>query len=113
MLFICIVFIFVSFLVDSQSVYETLSDNASIAVSFDGPLCEDEKLNDIGCSSAFCILPTHGNGIFYVMSVMLHMLHIKGCFGGQAYEDPNLNLRNFIEVRAPFDIAQTTQESIW
>lgn len=40
------------------------------------------------------------------------MLQMKKIYWGQAYEDPNLHLKNFINAYASFDIAYITQESI-
>lgn len=75
---------------------------------FDRHFEYEDHLNDAGCASAICILPVEGNGVFYVTSVKLHMLKIKGLFGVQAQEYSKLHLKNFIEVCAPFDIAHIT-----
>lgn len=53
------------------------------------------------------------NEEFHVTNVMLHLLQIKGFFGGQPYEDVNLHLNNFMDVCLSFDIAPTYQESIY
>lgn len=45
-------------------------------------------------------------------SIMLHMLQMKGLYEGQAFEDRNVHLKNFVEVCASLNIAHITQESI-
>ncbi|KAF3634700.1 hypothetical protein FXO38_25011 [Capsicum annuum] len=84
---------------DLRSIHGTMSDNASQIGSFENPLDDEGQLNDFGYSSAICIPLTHGNNIFHVTSIMLHMLQMKGLFGGQSYDDPNLSLKNFVEEK--------------
>lgn len=37
------------------------------------------------------ILPHDWNGTFHVTSIILHMLQVKGLYGGQAHEDPYIH----------------------
>lgn len=62
--------------------------------------------------SAILIPPTEEHRKFYVTSVMMIFLHLKGLFGGEAHEDPNAHLKGFIEVFTPFKFAYISQESI-
>lgn len=72
--------------------------------SFDG--VEDmDRLGDAGQENVIRIPPAEENRAFHITSVMLHLLQMKWSFGGEAHEDENLHLKNFIDVCAPFDIA--------
>lgn len=44
--------------------------------------------------------------------MMVHLLQMKGLFGGQYHEDDNLHLKNFIDMCLPFEIAHISRESI-
>lgn len=88
---------------------EVMSNNASNFFPFDALSDDEGQLNEARQTSAIHILPTNGNGKFHVTSVMLHMFQMKGLYRGQAYEDPNVHLKKFVEVCAPFNIAHITQ----
>lgn len=55
-----------------------MSDSATHARSFDTPINDKGKFNYVGQTRAIRIPPTHGNSVFHVTSVMLHMLKMKG-----------------------------------
>lgn len=63
-------------------------------------------------ASAIHLPPSKENVEFYITSVMLQFLDMIGLFGVQSHEDANLNLKNFIEVCTPFDVAHIYKESI-
>lgn len=50
--------------------------------------------------------------MFQVTSPMLNLLQMKGLFGGQAVEDGNLHILNFVDVFLPFMMWDISHESI-
>lgn len=70
-------------------------------------------LDDVGLARAIRIPPAEEEGEFHITSEMLHLLQMKGLFGGQPHEDANLHLKNFIDVCSPFDMVHVSQKSIW
>lgn len=89
-----------------------MSNNASNVETFDGPFNDKKELHDMRYAKAICITPNQENRVFHVSSIMLHMLQMNGLFEGQAHEDSNFHLMNFMEVCASFDIAHISQKSI-
>ena len=73
-----------------------LDENSSDTTTYDGQLKDDDHLGDTGRASAIRLLPMVGNTKFHVTSTMLHLLQMKGMFGGQSYEVLNMYLNNFI-----------------
>ncbi|XP_047249943.1 uncharacterized protein LOC124885733 [Capsicum annuum] len=80
-----------------HSVNATMSNNTSNIGPFEIPFDDKGQLNDAGQMIAILIPPTNGNGVFHVASVMLLMLQMKWLYGGQAYEDTNVHLKNYVE----------------
>jgi len=65
------------------------------------------NLNDVneaqlGSLGAIRLPPVMGNVVFYMNSMMLKLLQLKGLFGGLAHKDPHDHIRNFVEVSGPF-----------
>jgi len=71
-----------------------------------------DHLSDAGQASAIRIPLVEINIVFHIISVMIHLLQMKGLFSGQAHEDTNLHLTNFVKVCSPFDMPHISQESI-
>jgi len=65
-----------------------------------------------GGMGAICILQTDGNAMLEVTSTTLHLLQMRGLYGGLDHEDPHEHVRNFIEVCSPFSLKGVLQESI-
>ncbi|PHT27195.1 Protein NRT1/ PTR FAMILY 4.6 [Capsicum baccatum] len=69
-----------------NSIHNTMSQHDSYTRSIDGYHEDEDHLGDAGRASAIRIPPTEENGVFYVTRVMIHLLQIKGLFGGQTRE---------------------------
>lgn len=74
---------------------ETMSEDTNHVEPFEIPLDRECQLNNIGQVGAIRVPPTHRNRIFHVTCVMLHLLQMKGLYGGDAYKDPYIHLKNF------------------
>lgn len=81
-----------------------MSQHGSNTATFDWHLEDEDYLGDSGRESPFYIPTMEHNGAFNVTNVMHHLLQIKGLFGGQAHEDANLYLNNFMNIFLPFNI---------
>lgn len=83
------------------------SDNSSN----DG-LIDDDYLGHVGMASEIYLPPMVDIVVFYIISIILHLLQMKGLFGGLSYDDVNGNIRNFYEVFQPFYLSNISQNSI-
>lgn len=57
---------------------------------------------ELGVVEVIRLPPMVGSTVFQVISPMLHLLQMKGLFEGQAVEDENRNLCNFMDICLPF-----------
>jgi len=55
-----------------------------------------------GGRGTICIPQTDGNAMFEVTSTTLHLLQMRGLYGGLDHDDPHEHVRNFTEVCNPF-----------
>lgn len=113
MKFVIYIVVFVSFIVEFNSIHDSMTGHGRNVGTFDGPLDNKDHLLDMGNPSDIHIPPNKRNGVVHITSIVLHMLKIKGLLGGKAHEDLNLHLKKLVEVYAPFDIAHILQKSIW
>jgi len=65
-----------------------------------------------GEMGGICIPQADGNAIFDVTSTTLHLLQMRGLYGGLEHEDPHEHVRNFTKVCSPFSFKNVSQESI-
>lgn len=72
----------------------------------------DEAPIELGVTQEICLPLKIRNVMFQVTSPMLHLLQIKGLFGGQAIEGANRHLKNFADVCLPFKTRNISQKSI-
>ena len=63
-------------------------------------------------AGAIRLPPATGEVVFQVTGTMLHLLQIKGFFGGSAYEDPYNHIQNVVEVCSLFTNKDMSQESV-
>ena len=82
--------------------------------------CHRDSIDDInsvynpshaGEMGAICLPQDYGNVTFEVTSTTLHLLQMRGLYGGLDHEDPHEHVRNFIEVCSPFSFKNVSQES--
>lgn len=59
---------------------------------------QDENLGVLALFSGILLTPMVGNAVLHDISLVLHLLQMKGLFCRQAHEDANKNLKNFVEV---------------
>ncbi|KAK4707117.1 hypothetical protein R3W88_033331 [Solanum pinnatisectum] len=62
---------------------------------------------------AICPPLTDENAIYEVTSTTLHLLRMKGLYGGLNHKDPHEHVRNFIDVCSPLSLKNLSQESMW
>ena len=58
---------------------------------------------------AICIPQADGNEIFEVTGTTLHIMEMRGLYGGLDHEDPHEHVRNFIEVCSPFSFKNVSK----
>jgi len=66
----------------------------------------------MGGIGAICFLATEGKAIFHVTYATLHLLQMKGVYGGLAHVDPHEHMRNFTDVCSPFLLENVSKESV-
>lgn len=81
-----------------------VGDNESVG-DVGNEFTADEAPMKLGVAGAIHLPPKVGSVVFQVTSPMLYLLHMKGLLRGQALEDANRHLRNFIDVFLHFSVA--------